>query len=50
MLSLLNEIPALYISSLLLTAVKKYFFLAIFGGTIFAMVFLIYVMPSLSCF
>lgn len=50
MVNLLTEIPALYLAALLLTAVQKYFFLAIFGATFLAMCFLVYIMPRLSCF
>ena len=50
MMVILGEIPALYLASMILVGTGKYFFIAAFGGTMLAMIFLIYIMPSLSCF
>lgn len=49
--SILGEIPALYLAALLLTVTDKYWFAAAVSGTsIFAMCFLVFIKPRLSCF
>lgn len=49
MTAILGEIPALYLASMILVGTGKYFFIAAFGGTMLAMIFIICIMPSLSC-
>ena len=49
MVGVLREIPALYLAGMLLVGTGKYFPVALFGATIFAMVYLVAIQPKLSC-
>ena len=46
--NILGEMLALYAAAYLLTAVEEYFFIAVFGATLIAMLYLIYIKPKLS--